>query len=423
MARKHYAARTPSRPIRSSGAAPVAGQRLQASLVEEPSSAVHEFRQAQVEEASTEALDMGHSGKRNNPVLEPAPDPAIASLLSTREEMTPGQWVMLDAEKGQAESPELKHELDLQLDQVDKAWQKKQDRMSGRIESLKEGTGQTAEKRDRATSQASTEGVRPLREQRFESDLWLDRVVIDQLETSDNELHIRSKEEGAEISGEVDDLLTLHESGEAMAHEVKAEYRELRARQAEATEVAGRESFSQDKATMDVLDDYTPGERHPENSSDPRRIMAVVHNFNSTLTELLPLLSVEKERLPEALVQASEHLVKMIEIADAVLLYSGEPVFDEIPRQLMIDLAKGMEAAGHAEVQNGDLVERSDLGGWESMSVDDGTGKSPSAFEVLLGVDEQEVRDRISMFSLQVLQACGTGPTETMEFRDLNFPD
>jgi hypothetical protein len=432
MARKHYAHRTPPRAIRSSGEEVQEGDLDQVLVQGRQPSAIHEFHAEHGDGVSEGAMDEHQDHQLDEADFDGATpyvrDPKerrtdIASLLGIRTKMSPSEWAVKKSELEQIEDPEQQHEVDLLLDEVDTTFQTRHDHMTDRIEQLQGGGDVTEEQRESSTKRAAFEGVRPLREQRFESDLWLDRVKIDQLDARDNDLQIRGREESEEIDVEVEDLLVLHESGDVMLSEVRAEYRQLRQRQADASEVARREPFTQDRGTMEVRDDYTPGERHPEESSDPRRIMKVVHTFNSTLAELLPLLEVEKERLPAALVEASEHLMKLVEIADAVLLYSGVPVFDEVPRQLMISLVQGMESAGRARVQQGELVERSDLGGWEAMAVDDGTGKSPSAFEVLLGIDEHEARDRISLFSLQVLQACGTGPTEALEFRDLDFPE
>ena len=205
-------------------------------------------------------------------------------------------------------------------------------------------------------------------EERFESNRWLDRLLIEQLETSDNGLHQRSQDESDEIAKEAENLRVRHEMGDMLGEDVRTEYRQLRKRQARAKEVVRREPFRRDRATLNVMDDYTTGTRRPEESSDPRRIMGVYHEFNEMLSALLPLLDVEKEELPRAMVTASEHLTEMLELADRVELYSDDPIFKVIKRKEISDLIYALEAGGRAKVVQGELMEKSDLGGWDQES-------------------------------------------------------
>ena len=464
MARKQYELRRPPRSIRSSGAmqevsdsdvmedelqsseTPVHKFGLESGAVDKEQALAHQVVNSVVsadpstvphrdtiqDDEGADTHDLKSEGYRSaarlmsddvDQVKTRHLSPSVAQIMGERSQMSNIEWMEVAVEHMKIPDPVVRHQVGLERNEVEKALELKHEKMTTRLQSLQKSAAKTEAGRETATERASREAVRPLRDQRFESERWLDRVVIDQLETSDNELHIRSQEEGDDIKAEVDELLLRHEMGDMLGEEVREEYRELRKRQARAKEVVRREPFKQDRATMGVLDDHTAGTRHPEESSDPRRIMEVVHDFNSQLAELLPLFSEDKERLPAALVEASEHLTNLVGIADSVLLYSGVPVFDQVPRQEIMTLINGMLAAGRGQVVRGELVERSDLGGWGRMTVDDGTGRPISEFEALLGIDEQTVRERISLFSLQVLQACGTGSTDALEFRDLSFPD
>ena len=113
----------------------------------------------------------------------------------------------------------------------------------------------------------------------------------------------------------------------------------------------------------------------------------------------------------------------MLELADRVELYSDDPIFKVIKRKEISDLIYALEAGGRAKVVQGELMEKSDLGGWDQVKVDDGTGAPVSAMEAILGIDADIVRDRIVRFSMQVLASSATGPTDNLEFRDLNFPN